>query len=381
MQLVEISPVIPPALSRLNELAGNLSYSWHRPTRALFEDLDQALWRQTNANPRLMLRTLSQATLDAAARDPAFLRRYAAALENFDTYQSQEAVKAGMPLVAYFCAEYGFHESFPNYSGGLGILAGDHCKAASDEQLNFVAVGLLYRQGYFSQSVDSDGSQHAGYRDVDPRDLPVEPVRDASGAWLEVRVPIASREVAARIWRAQVGHVSVFLLDTNLASNSQADRDITFSLYGGDEALRIRQEMVLGIGGVRALRLMGLAPAVWHMNEGHAAFLAIELLRELLLAGSVFEAALEAVAGQCVFTTHTPVAAGHDAFPDHLFAEHFGGVADAMGVGLDRLMALGRAPGYEGRFNMTRLALSAARRVNGVSRIHGAVSSQLCSDH
>ena len=380
MQLVEISPVIPAPLSRLNELAGNLSYSWHRPTRALFEDLDQVLWWQTNANPRLMLRTLSQATLDAAARDPAFLRRYAAALENYDSYQSQEAVKAGMPLVAYFCAEYGFHESFPNYSGGLGILAGDHCKAASDEQLNFVAVGLLYRQGYFSQSVDSDGSQHAGYRDVDPRDLPVEPVRDAAGAWLEVRVPIASREVAARIWRAQVGHVSVFLLDTNVAANSQADRDITFSLYGGDEALRIRQEMVLGIGGVRALRLMGLAPAVWHMNEGHAAFLSIELLREMLLTGTAFEAALEAVAGQCVFTTHTPVAAGHDAFPDHLFAEHFGGIADAMAVGLERLTALGRAPGYEGRFNMTRLALSASRRMNGVSRIHGAVSSQLCAD-
>src|SRR6187551_342282 len=209
MQLVEISPVIPPALSRLNELAGNLSYSWHRPTRALFEDLDQALWRQTNANPRLMLRTLSQATLDAAARDPAFLRRYAAALENFDTYQSQEAVKAGMPLVAYFCAEYGFHESFPNYSGGLGILAGDHCKAASDEQLNFVAVGLMYRQGYFSQSVDSDGTQHAGNR-------------------LVVKVPIADRQVSARLWLAEVGHVSVYLLDTNVEGNSDADRDITF---------------------------------------------------------------------------------------------------------------------------------------------------------
>jgi starch phosphorylase len=380
MQLVEISPVIPPELNRLPELAGNLSYSWHRPTRALFEDLDHTLWRQTGANPRLMLRTVAQATLDAAAKDAGFLRRYAEALRNYDSYQSQEAVKAGLPLVAYFCAEYGFHESFPNYSGGLGILAGDHCKAASDEQLNFVAVGLLYRQGYFSQSVDSDGSQHAGYRDADPRDLPVEPVRDAQGVWLEVRVPIASREIAVRIWRAQVGHVPVLLLDTNVPSNSEADRDITFRLYGGDEALRIRQEMVLGIGGVRALRLMGLAPAVWHMNEGHAAFLSIELLREQIAAGVSFESALEGIAGQSVFTTHTPVAAGHDAFPDHLFAEHFGGIADAMGVGLERLMALGRAPGHEGRFNMTRLALNATRRVNGVSRIHGAVSSELCAD-
>jgi len=382
MQLIEISPVIPAALGRLPELAGNLSYSWHRPTRALFEDLDQALWRQTQANPRLMLRCVSQETLDAAARDPQYLQRYQEALANYDGYQSQQAAKADQPLVAYFCAEYGFHESFPIYSGGLGILAGDHCKAASDEQLNFVAVGLLYRQGYFSQSVDSDGTQQAGYRDADPRDLPVEPVRDAAGNWLQVSLPIAGREVHARLWQAQVGHVSVYLLDTNVAANAdQADRDITFRLYGGDEALRIRQEMVLGIGGVRALRLLGLQPAVWHMNEGHAAFLGLELARELVGKGLAFDAAIEAVAAQCVFTTHTPVAAGHDAFPDQLFAEHFTGMAAALGTGLEPLLALGRAPGVGGRFNMTRLALHCARRINGVSRIHGAVSSQLCADH
>jgi len=381
MQLIEISPVIPPPLARLSELAGNLSYSWHRPTRALFEDLDQVLWRQTQANPRLMLRCVNQETLDAAARDPQYLQRYAEALAYFDGYQSQGAVKTGLPLVAYFCAEYGFHESFPIYSGGLGILAGDHCKAASDEQLNFVAVGLLYRQGYFTQSVDSDGSQQAIYRDADPRDLPVEPVRDAAGKWLEVTVPIAGRDVFARLWLAQVGHVSVYLLDTNLPVNSEADRDITFRLYGGDESHRLRQEMVLGIGGVRALRLLGRAPAVWHMNEGHAAFLGIELVRELIGQGLGFDAAIEAVGGQCVFTTHTPVAAGHDAFPDHLFSEHFSGLAASMGIPMPQLLALGRAPGVDGRFNMTRLALNCARRVNGVSRIHGFVSSQLCADH
>jgi starch phosphorylase len=381
MQLIEISPVIPAALARLPELAGNLSYSWHRGTRALFEDLDQSLWRQTQANPRLMLRCVSQHTLDAASRDPEYLQRYAEALANFDRYLSQGAVKTDQPLVAYFCAEYGFHESFPIYSGGLGILAGDHCKAASDEQLNFVAVGLLYRQGYFSQTVDSDGSQQAGYRDADPRDLPVEPLRNAAGEWLQVKVPIAEREVRARLWVAQVGHVSVYLLDTNVPGNSDADRDITFRLYGGDESHRIRQEMVLGIGGVRALRLLGMSPAVWHMNEGHAAFLGLELARELVQGGLSFEAAIEGVAAQCVFTTHTPVAAGHDAFPDHLFSEHFTGMAAALGTGIGPLLALGRAPGIDGRFNMTRLALNCARRINGVSRIHGAVSSQLCSDH
>jgi starch phosphorylase len=381
MQLIEISPVIPAALARLPELASNLSYSWHRPTRALFEDLDQALWRQTQSNPRLMLRCVSQETLDAAARDARYLERYAQALANFDRYQSQEAVKAGQPLVAYFCAEYGFHESFPNYSGGLGILAGDHCKAASDEQLNFVAVGLLYRQGYFTQSVDSDGTQHAGYRDADPRDLPVEPLRDASGNWLEVSVPIAGRAVYARLWQAQVGHVSVYLLDTNVPANSEADRDITFRLYGGDESHRIRQEMVLGIGGVRALRLLGHAPAVWHMNEGHAAFLGIELARELVAGGLTFDAAIEAVAAQCVFTTHTPVAAGHDSFHDELFADKFSGMAAALETDMATLLELGRAPGDGGRFSMTRLALNCARRINGVSRIHGGVSSQLCADH
>jgi glycogen phosphorylase len=382
MQLIEISPVIPAALARLPELAGNLSYSWHRPTRALFEDLDQALWRQTKANPRLMLRCVSQEILDSASRDAEYLQRYVEVLANFDSYQSKLAAGKDQPLVAYFCAEYGFHESFPIYSGGLGILAGDHCKAASDEQLNFVAIGLLYRQGYFSQSVDNDGSQQAGYRDVDPRDLPVEPVRDAAGNWLQVSVPIAGREVHARLWHAQVGHVSVYLLDTNVAANAdQADRDITFRLYGGDEGLRIRQEMILGIGGVRAARLLGLAPAVWHMNEGHAAFLGLELAREYIAKGLAFDAAIEAVASQCMFTTHTPVAAGHDAFPEHMFVEHFTGMAAALGVGMDALLGLGRGHDGDGRFNMTRLALHCARRVNGVSRIHGAVSSQLCADH
>ncbi|MGC4028900.1 MAG: alpha-glucan family phosphorylase [Steroidobacteraceae bacterium] len=380
MQVIEISPVIPAALDRLPELAANLFYSWHRPTRALFADLDRALWRQSHANPRLMLRCLSQDSLDRAAADPDYLQSYHAALAAFDAYQAQR-LRPDEPLVAYFCAEYGFHESFPNYSGGLGILAGDYCKAASDERLNFVAVGLLYRQGYFSQAVDSEGAQLAGFADADPRDLPVERVLDGAGNWLAVSVPVGDREVRAQLWRAQVGRISVYLLDTNTPANSEADRDITFRLYGGDEAWRIKQEMVLGIGGVRALRALGLAPAVWHLNEGHAAFLTIELLREQLAQGRGFDAGLEAVAAQCVFTTHTPVAAGHDAFSDGLFREHFSGLTRTMGVDVGRLLALGRAPGADGWFNMTRLALNGARRINGVSRIHGGVSSQLCANH
>ena len=380
MQLIEIAPVLPAAIARLTDLAGNLSYSWHRPTRALFEDLDPGLWRESGGNPRLMLRCLSQDVLDRAAADPDYLARYHEALANFDGYQGRTRADDSQPLVAYFCAEYGFHESFPIYSGGLGILAGDHCKAASDEHLNFVAIGLLYRQGYFIQSVDSDGVQHPVYRDADPRDLPVDPVMVA-GEWLTVEVPVEARQVQARVWRAQVGRIAVYLLDTNLPQNEPADRDITFRLYGGDESTRIKQEMVLGIGGVRALRRLGLAPAVFHMNEGHAAFLSLELIRESLARGLSFEAALESTAAQCVFTTHTPVAAGHDAFHDGLFTGHFAGFAESAGVPVDRLLALGRAPAVSGLFNMTRLALNAARRSNGVSRIHGAVSSQLCGDH
>ena len=235
MQLIEISPLIPAAISRLPDLAGNLSFSWHRPTRALFEDLDSALWHQTGGNPRLMLRCVDQRVLENAARDETYLQRYRDAVAIFDSYQSQPLSRDDEPLIAYFCAEYGFHESFPIYSGGLGILAADHCKAASDECLNFVAVGLLYRQGYFTQSVDSDGVQNPEYRDTDPRDLPVEQVRDASGNWLTVTVPIGAREVHAYVWRAQVGRIYVYLLDTNTPQNSAIDRDITFRLYGGDE--------------------------------------------------------------------------------------------------------------------------------------------------
>jgi starch phosphorylase len=381
MQPIEISPVIPAAIARLPELASNLSFSWHRPTRALFEDLDPQLWQQSSGNPRLMLRCVGQDALERAARDETYLVRYREAVATFDSYLSQPVEGSSEPLVAYFCAEYGFHESFPIYSGGLGILAGDHCKSASDERLNFVAVGLLYRQGYFVQSVDSDGVQHALYRDADPRDLPVEPVRDAAGEWLHVEVPIGHGVVRTRIWRALVGRVCVYLLDTNCPENSTEDRDITFRLYGGDERLRIKQEMVLGIGGARALHALGLKPDVWHINEGHAAVLIIERLREQLARGLSIEAGLEAVAAQCVFTTHTPVAAGHDAFPDGLFLEHFAGLAASMGLAPEDLLPLGRAPSVPGMFNMTRLALNGARRVNGVSRIHGAVSSQLCADH
>jgi starch phosphorylase len=379
--VLEVTPVLPGTLGRLPELAGNLFFSWHRPSRALFEDLDPELWKQTGGNPRLMLRCVAQAKLDRVAQDPVYLARYNQVLQSLDAYLSAAAPPAAdAPLVAYFCAEYGFHESFQIYSGGLGVLAGDYCKSASDARANFVAVGLLYEQGYFTQTVDNDGNQHAEYRERDPRDLPVEPALRPNGEWVQVTVKIAGRDVVARLWKARVGRVPVYLLDTNCPQNAPSDRDITHRLYGGDESTRVRQEMILGIGGTRALRALGVAPAVWHLNEGHAAFLILELLRERLADGLPFAAGLEAVAADCVFTTHTPVAAGHDAFSHDLMISVFGDFVRELGIPMDRFLELGRSPSVGGLFNMTRLALNGTRRVNGVSRIHGVVSSRIVAD-
>jgi glycogen phosphorylase len=378
--LLEVTPVIPPSLARLPEMAGNLFFGWHRPTRALFEDLDPELWKQTGGNPRLMLRCVSQSTLDRAANDSVYLARYKHASDTLDEYLNASAPTADQPLIGYFCAEYGFHESFPIYSGGLGVLAGDYCKAASDDRANFVAVGLLYGQGYFTQSVDNDGVQHAEYRDRSPRDLPVEPARARDGQWVKVVVKIAGRDVHSRLWKAQVGRIPVYLLDTNCPENAPSDRDITHRLYGGDESTRIRQEMILGIAGIRALRALGIRPAVFHLNEGHAAFLILELLYEHLASGLQFNAALEAAAASCVFTTHTPVAAGHDAFGHDHILSHFNEFIRELGIPVERFFELARAPGAPGMFNMTRLALNGTRHVNAVSRIHGIVSARLCSD-
>ena len=380
---LEINPTLPPTLARLEELAGNLRFSWHRPTRKLFESLDPELWNAVAGNPRLFLRCLDQARLDAAAGDPDFLRAYGRALHSFDA--DLGAPHAGVfprlepgQLVAYFCAEYGFHESFPIYSGGLGVLAGDYCKTASDVGLEFVAVGLLYRQGYFTQTLDAEGWQVAQYRDLSDRDLPVTACRDAAGSELRVTVRMAERDVHMRVWRADAGRVALILLDTDVEENAPADRLLTRNLYGGDRELRIHQEMILGIGGVRALRKLGLAPSVWHMNEGHAAFLGLELLREHVAAGVSVAAAREAIAAGSVFTTHTPVAAGHDAFAADLVLRQFGDFPAQIGLDSAAFLGLGR-DGDSGEFNMTQLALNLSRHQNGVSRIHGSVSASLCA--
>lgn len=377
---LEVRPAIPPAISRLEELANNLLYSWDRNVRRLFFNLDEALWEACGHSPKLVLRRLSQSRLDEAACNPDFLDRYRDALTRFDAYM-KAAPAAGdaleAPHVAYFCMEFGIHESVGLYSGGLGILAGDYCKAASYGVLPFTAVGLMYRQGYFTQTIDSHGAQRAHPHPADPDELPVQAVLDGEGQPLQVDVPFPGRLVRARVWRADVGRVALFLLDTDVEPNSATDRAITFQLYGGDSGNRIAQELVLGVGGVKALRAMGLAPDVWHVNEGHPALLILELCREAVVGGLPFDAALEKVAASVVFTTHTPVSAGHDRFDLDMAGRHLAPLAEQIGVPVERLLALGASPHEHGRFNMTTLSLRGSRHCNGVSRIHRDVAARM----
>ncbi|HEU4617410.1 MAG TPA: alpha-glucan family phosphorylase [Gammaproteobacteria bacterium] len=375
---------LPAPIARLEELASNFWFSWNPAARILFSRLDESLWLRTDNNPKLFLRCVDQGILERAAEDDTFLSAYRKVMAEFDAYVEQGPMPykdgglAQNDFIAYFCAEYGFHESFPIYSGGLGILAGDHCKTASDMRLPFVAVGLLYRQGYFNQHIDRHGQQIPEYIHIDPEHTALRPALDSSGAEVFVSCGFPGRNVLARVWRADVGRVPILLLDTDVEQNAQEDRRITHQLYGGDRRLRLQQEAVLGIGGVRALEALGYQPSVWHINEGHAAFLILERVRKLTVAGVPFRVALEAVAADTVFTTHTPVSAGHDVFAPELVLEHFSGMLEDFGVDGPALLELGRTANDGDAFNMTRLALSGARSINGVSRTHGRVSSELC---
>ena len=382
---LEAHPLIPEPLERLEELANDLFYSWDHGVRSLFARIDLRLWQKVEHNPKLFLRRVAQDRLDEASEERAFLAEYRRVLSTYDAYleagpgpEVTEKLDPETALVAYFCAEFGFHESFPIYSGGLGILAGDHCKAASDLALPFVAIGLLYQQGYFIQSIDAQGQQIARYRSHSSDELPITPV-EKDGEVLKVSVPFPDRDVVARVWEARVGHIRLYLLDSNTEENSPEDRELTLQLYGGDESTRISQEMLLGIGGTRVLEALGLYPTAWHINEGHAAFQIIERCRQAMAAGLSFEAALEAVAAATLFTTHTPVAAGHDIFSRGLVQEALGRYLDESGLDFEKVFALGSKDNGD-TFNMTSLGLRGSRFHNGVSRIHGGVASRMEGD-
>ena len=383
----EVCAKLPGPLQGLEVLANNLAFSWDRRIRGLFFRMDSVLWERCEHNPKVFLRYISQARLEHLAADAAFLEEYHHVLALFADYESEtkqvnprvQSLMAGgnMPVIAYFCTEYGFHESLPLYSGGLGVLAGDHLKASSDLGVPLVAVGLMYRQGYFTQTIGLHGEQEAHHIPTNLNDLPIEPVTEEDGNERRLGVPFPGRIIWCRIWEARIGHVRLYLLDTDVAENDHADRAITYQLYGGDHANRIAQELVLGVGGVRVLRALDIHPGVWHMNEGHAAFVVLERCREMMAAGLDLPSALEAVASSQVFTTHTPVPAGHDKFDRMLALRHLEPLAAEMAVSPEQLFALGATKAEPDLFNMTALALRGSRFRNGVSRVHRDVAAHM----
>jgi starch phosphorylase len=381
---VEVQPKIPARLERLSELADDLYYSWSTQVRALFYYLHPELWIESSHNPKLFLRRIAQDRLEKAANDLTYLKGYHMALADYDNYLNEparigksERIDPETDLVAYCSMEFGFHESVPIYSGGLGILAADHCKAASDVALPLVAIGLLYRQGYFLQTIDGSGNQQAQFNDADFTSLPISVVKDENGKEVTLCIDELEDPIYLRIWQAKAGRIKLYLLDSDVDENSEGNRTITHQLYGGDNSTRIQQEIVLGIGGVRAIHALGLKPSVWHINEGHGAFQILERCRELTKQKLTFDAALESVAATTVFTTHTPVQAGHDIFTAEVVKAHLGKLSSELGLNIDDLITLGSSPSAQGGFNMTALALRGSRYHNGVSKIHGDVASEM----
>jgi len=384
--------LLPPALAGLADTAWNLAWSWLPDGAATFREIDPEVWESSGHNARALLEAVSAERLQELAADPAFRERAGRLESAFRAYLAQPPAAGAEPLIsryggrptAYFSAEFGLHESLPVYSGGLGILAGDHLKSASDVGVPLVGVGLRYRQGYFQQGLDPSGWQTEAYSDIDFGRLSTGLVLAEDGTPLTIKLPIGNRMLTLQMWGVMVGRVPLILLDSNRDDNDPIDRWISAHLYGGDRDTRIAQEMALGIGGVRALRALGYDPAVFHMNEGHAAFLALELLREGLDRGESWDGAMAATRRQTVFTTHTPVKAGHDAFSTDqvnafmtdYYREFREGGAE---LSHEKLLALGRKYAedpYE-EFGMTHLAMHASRSINGVSRLHGEVCREM----
>jgi starch phosphorylase len=380
---------LPRTLQPLERLAQNYWWSWAADGPGIFRDLDADVWQSSEQNPRALLAEVSELSLAQMATDPVYVERVRRLAEEFAAYmsvaQAWPQLHLGLEVtpehpVAYFCAEYGIHNSLPVYSGGLGILAGDHLKSASDLRLPLVAVGLLYRFGYFRQVLRIDGWQEESYRETYPGSIPVQLVKEKNGAALEIEVAMRDRTVRACAWRVDVGHVRLYLLDTNIDQNEGTDRWVTGHLYGGNRETRMVQEMMLGIGGVRLLRALEIQPSAFHLNEGHSAFLTLELSREAIEADRIrFAEAAASVRRRCVFTTHTPVAAGNDEFDVALIDKCFGNWHEtALGISRDEFLALGRVNGDpREQFGLTPLAIRMCRSTNGVSRKHGEVSRRL----
>lgn len=382
---IVVRPVLPQRIAGLQELSRNLWWCWNANATRLFVSLDSALWESVGHNPIALLASISQSSLEKAAADKEYLDRYDSVMGEFKAYMNPTTTRftSSFPqhankILAYFSAEFGIHESLPIYSGGLGILSGDHMKTASDLGIPMIGVGLMYSCGYFLQSINGDGWQESNYNRMDFSNAPVEKALDPEGHEIVVQVDMPDRIVHARVWLARVGRIKLYLLDTDIEQNALDDRSLSAKLYGGDNHMRIAQEKILGIGGVKAIRCLGLNPSVWHMNEGHSAFLTIELMRELVNKGLTWQEAIEALSPSVCFTTHTPVPAGQDSFDANLIELHFWNLRSQLGMSRHEFMRLGQNPNQpDSNFNLTVLALKLSKYRNGVSKLHGAVSREL----
>jgi starch phosphorylase len=376
---------IPQRIVRLRELAYNLWWSWNYDAQELYRRIDPDLWEQDYHNPVDFLRDVRQRRLEEASTNTEYLRQYDHVMAKFDQYMeakdtwfSRTYPSIHGETIAYFSAEFGLHESLPIYSGGLGVLAGDHVKEASDIGLPFVAVGFIYPQGYFRQRLDPSGWQEAVYNKINFADIAASPALTPDGKEVVVEVELPGRTIYAKVYRVQVGRVPLFLMDTDIHPNNPQDRELSARLYGGDQEMRVAQEIVLGIGGVRALRQLGINPTVLHMNEGHSAFLVLELARELIQKGMTFAEACEEIRSRSVFTTHTPVPAGNDAFPLQLIEKYFWQYWPQLGLSRDEFMNVAlQQQSWGPTFAMTVLALKLSERHNGVSKLHGAVAREM----
>lgn len=376
-------------IKRLRAFTQNLWWSWNPRAQTIFQELSPMTWKSSNHNPISVLAQFSETELNARLGDTRFRKKILLVLDEFDRYMKASSSlsttvmkRASQGPVAYFCAEFGIHESLPFYSGGLGILAGDHVKSASDLGLPFVGIGLFYKQGYFQQRIDAEGRQQEQYPTTNPLEIPVEIVKDRSGKVLLCSVTIGTSPVNIQAWQLNVGRSTIYLLDTDIPENPEHFRGLTSLAYGGDMNMRIRQEIVLGIGGTRFLRAKGIHPSVYHMNEGHAAFLTLELLSEQLMTGISKKKAEDIVRQQCIFTTHTPVAAGHDRFPMDLMQFTLGPSMESAQLSISELMGYGQTDPAVGtnEFTMTILGLKLSRAANGVSKKHGEISRLMWSE-
>ena len=388
---ITVNPQLPKRIEKLGEISNNLWWAWNTEFLRLFQKIDMDLWEQCSKNPIKFLKQVSQDRLEKVSKDIAFLKEYDKVTENFENYMNSKNTWFSnkypgnkKDLIAYFSAEYGLDETIPIYSGGLGILSGDHLKSASDLGIPLVGVGLLYKHGYFNQKINGYGQQETEYNSIDLYDLPINPVKDDKGDDLTIYVKFPKRRLYLKVWQINVGRVKLYLLDSDIPKNNEEDRDVTLKLYGGDQEMRIRQEIVLGMAGVNLLtKYLGLKPTVYHMNEGHSAFLNLEIIKNIIKEKQVsFEVAKDIASSKTVFTTHTPVPAGNDIFPIELVEKYFKDFWPRLGITREEFLKLGMKPGpdLDKGFNMGILALKIAGKKNGVSKLHGAVSRELFSE-